>query len=219
MGPKETVVSPRRAAPNGRVYYSYVDIHQLVSGIVDTVSQFKPEVIIAIGGGGFIPARMLRSWLKIRMVSVSLKLYDDETDTAVQQVERIQWLEDSAVRGKRVLIVDEIDDTRRTLQYCVDELIKLNEPAAIAIAVLHNKQKQKLGVIPDNVKYFSCQDIRDEWVVYPWEATSADVDIKEHEELALYCREGSGNGESGSSSWLTIAIVIAVGLACTKRLI
>jgi hypoxanthine phosphoribosyltransferase len=29
------------------------------------------------------------------------------------------------VRGKRVLIVDEVDDTRTTLQFCAEELIKL----------------------------------------------------------------------------------------------
>jgi len=213
----ENPPSLKRPAPNGRVYYSYVDIHKMVASIVDTVCEFKPEVIIAIGGGGFIPARMLRSWLKIPMVSVNLKLYDDKTETAAQQVERLQWIESSAVNGKRVLIVDEIDDTRRTLQYCVDELIKLNEPAAIAIAVLHNKQKQKIGQIPDNVQYFSCEDIMDQWVVYPWEATSADVDIDEHEKLALYCKAGRGNGEGSQSKWLSIAVAVLAGLAFFKK--
>ena len=35
---------------------------------------FKPDVIIAIGGGGFIPARMLRTELKIPILAISLEL-------------------------------------------------------------------------------------------------------------------------------------------------
>ena len=38
--------------------------------------------MVAIGGGGFIPARMLRTQLKIPILAVSLELYDDSTNTA-----------------------------------------------------------------------------------------------------------------------------------------
>merc|ERR550534_1611813 len=126
------------------------------------------------------------------MVAVNLKLYDDKTDTARQHVQRLQWLDDAAVRDKRVLIVDEVDDTRKTLQYCVDEMQRSNGPAAIAVAVVHNKVKNKVGKLPEDVQYFSCEDISDVWVVYPWEATKPDCDIKRHEQLARYCKGGGG---------------------------
>ena len=46
-----------------------------------------------------------------------------------QQVTRTQWLDFSSVKGtdligKNILIVDEVDDTRTTLQYAVQELEK-----------------------------------------------------------------------------------------------
>jgi hypoxanthine phosphoribosyltransferase len=101
--------------------------------------------MIAIGGGGYVPARILRSFLKqpgspnIPIQAIGLSLYEslptaDEADAEVEaigtKVTRTQWLDLSALGemdnlvGKRVLIVDEVDDTRTTLEYAVKELEK-----------------------------------------------------------------------------------------------
>ena len=77
-----TVKSKKLPANDGKVYYSYSDIHDSVSKLVPLLkSEFNPNVIIAIGGGGFIPARMLRTELKIPILAVSLELYDDKTNS------------------------------------------------------------------------------------------------------------------------------------------
>lgn len=102
--------------------------------------------MIAIGGGGFIPARILRSFLKkpgspnIPIQAIGLSLYESlGEDTEVEQigtkVTRTQWLDLTALGqmenlvGKRILIVDEVDDTRTTLEYAVKELEKDVEAA------------------------------------------------------------------------------------------
>ena len=96
----------RVAAADGKVYFSYSQIHAAVSSMVPRIRQFKPDVIIAIGGGGFIPARMLRTELKIPILAVSLELYNDDTNTRNASVKRIQWYDEQqglgldAVRGK-----------------------------------------------------------------------------------------------------------------------
>ena len=38
---------------------------------------FNPDIMVAIGGGGFIPARMLRTEVRVPILAVSLELYDD----------------------------------------------------------------------------------------------------------------------------------------------
>lgn len=102
--------------------------------------------MIAIGGGGYIPARILRSFLKkpgspnIPIQAIGLSLYESlGEDTEVEQigkkVTRTQWLDLTALGqmenlvGKRILIVDEVDDTRTTLEYAVKELEKDVEAA------------------------------------------------------------------------------------------
>eukprot|EP00242_Pyramimonas_sp_CCMP2087_P009804 CAMPEP_0198197122 /NCGR_PEP_ID=MMETSP1445-20131203/708_1 /TAXON_ID=36898 /ORGANISM="Pyramimonas sp., Strain CCMP2087" /LENGTH=175 /DNA_ID=CAMNT_0043866289 /DNA_START=150 /DNA_END=678 /DNA_ORIENTATION=- len=168
-------------------HYTYVDIHKTVARLADKVIEFKPDVMVAIGGGGYIPARMLRG----TNIAVSLELYDDETNETRSAVTRLQWLgEDldskSDVRGKRVLVVDEVDDTRTTLAYCVSELQKINQPAAVAVMVVHNKLKDKRHTIPDDVPYIA-ENVEDVWLVYPWECE----DIDEHEKIAALEKAGA----------------------------
>lgn len=110
--------------------------------------------MIAIGGGGYVPARILRSFLKrqgspnIPIQAIGLSLYESlpsmmngagpgEIEALGTKVTRTQWLDLSALGemenlvGKRVLIVDEVDDTRTTLEYAVKELEKDVEAARI----------------------------------------------------------------------------------------
>lgn len=105
--------------------------------------------MIAIGGGGYVPARILRSFLKqpgspnIPIQAIGLSLYEQlpsihpsspstpgEVEIPGTRVTRTQWLDLSSLGemenlvGKRILIVDEVDDTRTTLEYAVKELQK-----------------------------------------------------------------------------------------------
>mmetsp|Transcript_9639 Transcript_9639/g.28765 ORF Transcript_9639/g.28765 Transcript_9639/m.28765 type:complete len:204 (+) Transcript_9639:141-752(+) len=186
-----------KAPVEGKVYFSYADIHDTVSRLVPKIRAFDPAVIIAIGGGGFIPARMLRTELKIPILAVSLELYDDTTNTAGTTVKKIQWFDEtsrvgSRVRGQKVLVVDEVDDTRATLQYCVEELVRTNRPAEIAVAVVHNKLKLKKGSLPEDVVYMAGADVEDHWNCYPWDAAAYGNTIVEHEEMARKCSLGNG---------------------------
>ncbi|KAI0424484.1 hypothetical protein F5Y09DRAFT_138988 [Xylaria sp. FL1042] len=181
------------------------------------LSTLQPQLIIAIGGGGYVPARILRSFLKkpgtpnIPIQAIGLSLYeelpviDDDTAGTVDQigtkVTRTQWLDFSSLGGmenlvgKRILIVDEVDDTRTTLEYAVKELQKdveevskklgrEGEKTEFSIFVLHNKDKQKKGILPadaiDDSRYIAARTVGDVWICYPWEA----MDIDEHDRLA-----------------------------------
>jgi len=185
----------RCSAADGRVYFSYAQIHAAVSSLRDQVLAWKPDVMVAIGGGGFIPARMLRTEVKVPILAVSLELYDDATKTANKQVVKKQWFDETSgvgkmVRGRRVLIVDEVDDTRATLEYCVKELQETNSPSAVAVAVVHNKLKAKTGTLPEGVAYFAGEDVPNCWNCYPWDAAAYGHDIDQHEEIARRCAEG-----------------------------
>ena len=93
------------------------------------------------------------------------------------------------VRGRRVLIVDEVDDTRATLQYCVEEVIETNGPSHIAVAVVHNKLKQKKGVLTDDILYLAGENVADCWNCYPWDAAAYGNSVRDHERLSKQCSE------------------------------
>jgi hypoxanthine phosphoribosyltransferase len=72
----------RSVASDGKIYFSYAQVASAVMACVPAVEEFKPDVFVAIGGGGFIPARMLRTKVKKPILAISLELYDDATNTA-----------------------------------------------------------------------------------------------------------------------------------------
>ncbi|QLG72748.1 hypothetical protein HG535_0D04570 [Zygotorulaspora mrakii] len=162
-------------------YISYNNVHQLCQISAERIKNFKPDLIIAIGGGGFIPARILRTFLKepnsrtIRIFAIILSLYEQTGSSGEEsigtKVQRTQWIDYEQCKldlvGKNVLIVDEVDDTRTTLHYALSELEKDAEEQAkakgidleknpeskttFAIFVLHDKLKPKKADLPPEI--------------------------------------------------------------------
>ncbi|KAF2280206.1 xanthine phosphoribosyltransferase 1 [Westerdykella ornata] len=194
-----------------KTYVTYNQVHKLCQESAPRIlEEFRPNLMIAIGGGGYVPARILRSFLKqpghpnIPIQAIGLSLYEalgtaDAIETPGTRVTRTQWLDLSSLEmanliGKNVLIVDEVDDTRTTLEYAVRELEKdvreaqqkagrTGEETKFSIFVLHNKDKPKKGKLPEEIihgRYLAARTVGDDWICYPWEAT----DIDEHDRLA-----------------------------------
>ncbi|MBN1648825.1 MAG: phosphoribosyltransferase [Spirochaetales bacterium] len=166
-----------------KIYFSYSDIHQTVQklGTLIKESGYSPDVMVAIGTGGFIPARILKTFLKLPILTVGLRYYNTENQP-MEAPQKIQWIDEveKKLQGRKILLVDEVDDSRTTLAYCLDELLK-HEPAEIAVAVLHTKIKEKKKEFPKGITHvFSGLDLEDKWICYPWDAQ----DILEHEHLA-----------------------------------
>ncbi|CAN6662684.1 xanthine phosphoribosyltransferase 1 [Trichomonascus vanleenenianus] len=190
-----------------KVYISYNNVHKLCQEAAETIKDFNPNLMVAIGGGGFIPARILRTFLKqpgsknIPIQAIGLSLYEQLGDDTVveavgHEVVRTQWLDFSSEHtmdliGKRILIVDEVDDTRTTLHYAVSELEKdvraqaerlgrSAEETKFFVFVLHNKDKPKRAELPEDMmregRYLAARTLPDLWIAYPWEAP----DIEEH---------------------------------------
>ncbi|KAK7905523.1 hypoxanthine-guanine phosphoribosyltransferase [Exophiala xenobiotica] len=201
-----------------KVYITYNQIHKLCQNAAPKILEdFQPNLMIAIGGGGYVPARILRSFLKrpesanIPIQAIGLSLYEqlsgsDPVEAPGTKVTRTQWLDLSSLEmsnliGKNVLIVDEVDDTRQTLEYAVKELEKDVETARqlqgssqktkFSIFVLHNKDKVKKGQLPEDMvnenRYLAAVTVPDVWICYPWEAE----DIDEHDQMAAKAGNGA----------------------------
>ena len=154
-------------------YYNYKELHDLCrNNSNEIINDFNPEVILAIGGGGLIPARMLRSSINVPIYVVSLSAYD-ENDNVLNEPRIVQWMDFEGIRNKRILVVDEVDDTRKTLQYLVNKLTNEEQinRENLGFFVLHNKIKSKEITLNElNIAYYNCgENVEDMWIVYPWE--------------------------------------------------
>ncbi len=162
-------------------YFSYHQIHNTINHCAQQIvsSGFEPDLILAIGAGGFIPARILRTYIDKPIIAIAISYYD-ANNQLMHEPTKHQWLDGIDISGKKILLVDEVDDSRSTLEFCLKELLAHN-PAEIGVFVLHNKLKPKRGNFPPSIKQiFVGEDLADKWIRYPWDAT----DIDEHERLA-----------------------------------
>ncbi len=171
-----------------KYYVTYNSIHKAVKDLSVQVieSGFDPDVIVAIGSGGFIPARIMKTFINRPIFAVGISYYGvDNQHMEVPQ--KIQWIDEveQKLTGKKILLIDEVDDTRATLSYCVKELLRHN-PEEVAVLVIHNKLKAKDAEFPEEVKrYFPAREIDDRWIKYPWDAE----DIEAHDQCEKDMKE------------------------------
>ena len=149
-----------------KIYYSYDDITNLIKNNVHKIKSNDIDYVIAIGGGGLIPARIMRNYINKPIYVITVSSYDDEY--VKDNIEVLQWI-DLDLKDKKVLIIDEIDDTRKTLDFCINRLKNKNNANHISVFVLQNKIKEKIGNFDNIINYISCETIEDKWVVYPWD--------------------------------------------------
>jgi len=167
-----------------KLYITYNQIHETVKSLSQEIisADFKPDLIIAIGTGGFIPARMIKTYLNRSIQTVGIAYYDLNNIPSEKPV-ITQWLDgaDEKLKGKKILLVDEVDDSRATIGFCLEELQK-HDPEEIAVMVIHNKKKKKAREIPPQIRhYFIGENFDDQWICYPWDAEN----IAEHDSLSL----------------------------------
>ena len=120
------------------------------------------DVLLAITRGGLVPAGMLAYLLGQRDILVAAVAFYDDHGQPGDQPAFLQFPSDPLLRGKRVLIVDEVWDTGTTIEAVV-ERVRL-AGGTPTTAVLHYKpHRSKVRSVPDHHVVST-----DAWVVYPF---------------------------------------------------
>jgi hypothetical protein len=124
-------------------------------------SGFKPDMIVAIGRGGYMPARVLSDYLDIYNLS-GFKI--EHYRAAKKQAEaRVRYPLSANVKGLKLLLVDDVSDGGETFEVAVSHLHERGPPAEIRTAVLHHKIVSSF--IPD---FYAAEVTEWRWLIYPW---------------------------------------------------
>ena len=124
-------------------------------------SGFYPEVIVAIGRGGYVPARLLCDYLDIMaLTSIKVEHYLAGSDKQPEAVIRYPLHAD--IGNRHVLLVDDVNDSGDTLDVAIRHLQGF-APAEIRTAVMHHKTSTHFSV-----DYAAARIIKWRWLIYPW---------------------------------------------------
>ena len=126
-------------------------------------SRYDPDLVVAIGRGGYVPARIVCDFLLHSLLtSIKIEHWDIAACKRPQASVRFPLAVD--VREKRILIVDDVTDTGDTLKAAID-YIKSEGAGQVKTAVMQHKTSS--AIVPD----FYAEIISDwRWIIYPWAA-------------------------------------------------
>ncbi len=151
-------------------------IYDMLLNLADKIVEngFKPEIIVGVSRGGWPPARVLSDLLdNPNLANVRAEFYLGVAETKSEPV--LTQPVSVSVAGKRVLIVDEVADTGKSLRLVKKHIVEQGACEAKIATVYY---KPWSVVKPD---YYAKETSR--WVVFPWE-------IKETvRKLVKKCRE------------------------------
>jgi hypoxanthine phosphoribosyltransferase len=122
---------------------------------------YRPDVVVAIGRGGYVPARVLCDYFDVMdLASIKLEHYHATERQARVQV-KYPLVAD--LTDRRVLVVDDVSDTGETFEAALEHVYGHSRPADVRTAALHHKQVSRF--VPD---YYAEKVTRWRWIIYPW---------------------------------------------------
>ena len=127
---------------------------------------WQPDFLVGIGRGGLVPAAFLSHRTGIAMLSV-----DHSSGEPGFADELLDKLAAKIMAGRRILIVDDINDSGGTIAYLRAAIeAKGADAAGLRVAVLINNLRSKAKTEYRGAEIDRDRDKR--WFVFPWEAVA-----------------------------------------------
>jgi len=159
-----------------KIYYSWQDVENQTQEILRQLQQdaWRPDYVVGLTRGGLVPANLISQYLAVPMECLKVSLRDDAS-----QPESNLWMAEDAYEGKRILIVDDINDSGATLNWikqdwqdsCLpeaDRWFKLwGNNVRVAVLVDNESSANKLTISYSAVDLNKAEE--DSWIVFPWE--------------------------------------------------
>jgi hypoxanthine phosphoribosyltransferase len=155
---------------------SWNQIYDMLLDLADRIRKdgFKPDIIVGVSRGGWLPARVLSDLLSNpNLANVRAEFYLGVAETKCEP--SLTQPISVAVAGKTVLIVDEVVDTGKSLKLVKEHII---EEGAVEARTATVYCKPWSNGKPD---YYSKKT--ENWIVFPWEVKETIRNV------AVECRE------------------------------
>ena len=145
------------------VQYDWKDVYDLCKVLARRIKEsgFKPDAIVAVARGGWVPARILADFLMVKEL-YSVKAEHWGIVATVTGKAKITQPLTADLSGKKVLVVDDVADTGETVELVAKHVMEKNAKE-VRTAVIDFKHTSKF--VPD---YYAREMEKWAWIVYPW---------------------------------------------------
>ena len=129
------------------------------------------DLVVAVARGGMLPARLLCDFLNIkRLSSVQVRHYAAGAEQ-MEEAEIIDPVGSEIIRGRKVLLVDDVNDSGKTLKAALEHMHEF-QPELVKTAVLHEKENDLFEAD------FKVEELKEwKWLMYQWAATEDIIEF------------------------------------------
>ncbi|MCI5825369.1 MAG: phosphoribosyltransferase [Arcanobacterium sp.] len=135
-------------------------------------SGWMPDLIVAIARGGLLPAGAVSYALGVKSIgAMNVEFYTDIAETLDAPILIPPLMDTSVMDGKKVLVIDDVADSGKTLQLVMNMISELGIPqpdgstpvkvAEARCATIYHKSRSV--IVPDYVWKRT-----DKWINFPW---------------------------------------------------
>ena len=142
-------------------YYSIDNLNEDILSLISQVrsANLKIDVILSVNRGGCIPGVYLSHRLNTAHEVLDIRLRDHTSKP------NLTTLEKAFAFQKKILIIDDINDSGATFEYILDNFGKHEDRIKFAALINNKPSKVKL----DYHGYEINKEEVPSWIVFPWE--------------------------------------------------
>ena len=176
-----------------KVYYTWQDVENQTQEILRQLQRdaWMPDYVVGLTRGGLVPANLISQYLECPMETLKVSLRDDNSSPEsnlwmaeeafgyVPKDEQILSEFDYAITAKKILIIDDINDSGATLNWIKQDWMSGCLPGherwkgvwgnnvRVATLVDNEASASELNVSYSAVGLNKAEE--DSWIVFPWE--------------------------------------------------
>jgi hypoxanthine phosphoribosyltransferase len=151
-----------------KLVLTWDEYFKLCDDLVKQIKNDRITDIVSISRGGLIPAQYIAYKSRIRRVhNVGMITYSDMNHTQFEESDTViyQKVTELFDRSHRILIIDDIADSGKTIHKCKMHHPSFNDAEFVKVCTLQYKPKSSI-VKPD---YYAQVIDDDTWIVYPYD--------------------------------------------------
>ena len=156
----------------------WADIEEMCWDLYHKIKEEEYDAILGLLRGGVVPAVLLSDYMEMDFYLYTMKIKNYSDLGKMLPAPIIGHLDPDIFASKKLLVIDDIWDSGKTMNAALSKLVKKNTTTATLFKRVGSEGE------PD---HYIEETVGDEWIVFPWEKKEFERHIKSRGMPCVVC--------------------------------